>query len=130
MANAAKGLSNILILDGQLKTDLMKIAPKILMLTYDKNPEVADTMKELWSALIDAEKENQLITERWTDIYTEAFKGMEAKEPRKQSASCLLLSDLIGNRTWPELKLHFKDVFLLCLGFLEHEKDEVKIGAY
>ena len=58
MANAAKGLSNILILDGQLKTDLMKIAPKILMLTYDKNPEVADTMKELWSALIDVEKEN------------------------------------------------------------------------
>jgi hypothetical protein len=55
---------------------------------------------------------------------------MEAKEHRTQSAACLLLSDLVGNRTWPELKSHFKDVFLLCLGFLEHEKDNVKIAAY
>jgi len=52
------------------------------------------------------------------------------KDHRKQSSSCLLLSDLISNRTWPELKIHFKEVFLLCLGFLEHEKDNVKIAAY
>ena len=58
VANAAKGLSNILVLDEQLKKDLVKIAPKILMLTYDQNPEVSDTMKELWSSLIDVEKEN------------------------------------------------------------------------
>ena len=78
------------------------------MLTYDGNPEVADTMKELWGALVDVEKENALITERWEDIYNEAFKGMESKEFRKNQSSSLLLSDLMSNRTWPELKSHFK----------------------
>jgi hypothetical protein len=40
MTNAAKGLSNILVLDEKLKEDLRKIAPKILILTYDYNQEV------------------------------------------------------------------------------------------
>jgi division protein CdvB (Snf7/Vps24/ESCRT-III family) len=61
MTNAAKGLSNILVLDEKLKEDLRKIAPKILILTYDYNQEVQETMKQLWSALVDVEKESELI---------------------------------------------------------------------
>ena len=40
---------------------LRKIAPKILILTYDYNQEVQETMKQLWSALVDIEKESELI---------------------------------------------------------------------
>ena len=40
MTSAAKGLSNILVLDEKLKKDLVKIAPKILVLTYDYNQQV------------------------------------------------------------------------------------------
>lgn len=43
--NAAKGLSSIIMLDDRLKRDLLKIAPKILLLTYDHNNEVNETMK-------------------------------------------------------------------------------------
>ena len=57
MKNAAKGLSNIIMMDDRLKNDLLKITPKILMLTYDYNDDVRDTMKQLWSTLIDVEKE-------------------------------------------------------------------------
>jgi len=57
MKNAAKGLSNIIMMDERLKNDLLKIAPKILMLTYDYNEEVRETMRQLWSTLIDVEKE-------------------------------------------------------------------------
>jgi len=35
--NAAKGLSSIIMLDEKLRNDLMNIAPKILLLTYDHN---------------------------------------------------------------------------------------------
>lgn len=38
--NAAKGLSGILMLDERLRRDLLKIAPKILLLSYDHNNEV------------------------------------------------------------------------------------------
>lgn len=55
--NAAAGLSNIIMLDDRLKQDLMKIVPKILMLTYDVNDGVRDTMKQLWCTLIEADKE-------------------------------------------------------------------------
>ena len=57
MSKAAKGLSNIIMLDDRLKNDLLKITPKILMLTYDYNDEVRDTMRQLWSTLIDIDKE-------------------------------------------------------------------------
>lgn len=57
ISNAAKGLNNIIMLDDRLKQDLLKITPKILMLTYDYNDGVRDTMKQLWSTLIDVDKE-------------------------------------------------------------------------
>ena len=57
MKNAAKGLSNIIMMDDRLKNDLLKITPKILMLTYDYNEEVRETMRQLWSTLIDVKKE-------------------------------------------------------------------------
>jgi len=57
MKNAAKGLSGIIMMDDRLKNDLLKITPKILMLTYDYNEDVRETMKTLWSTLIDVEKE-------------------------------------------------------------------------
>ena len=55
--NAAKGLSNIILLEERLKNDLLKITPKILMLTYDYNEEVRDTMRQLWGTLIDIKEE-------------------------------------------------------------------------
>jgi hypothetical protein len=57
MTSAAKGLANIMMLDDRMKLDLLKIAPKILLLTYDYSKEVSDVMKELWSCLVDVERE-------------------------------------------------------------------------
>jgi hypothetical protein len=41
------------MMDDKLKRDLLKIAPRILLMTYDYNKEVSETMKELWSSLIE-----------------------------------------------------------------------------
>lgn len=46
--NAASGLAGIMSLDPKLKERLLVIAPKILLLTYDYNQGVRDTMKQLW----------------------------------------------------------------------------------
>lgn len=73
MKNAAKGLSNIIMLDDRLKNDLLKITPKILMLTYDYNDEVRDTMRQLWATLIDINKEQQIIEEKWPEILQESL---------------------------------------------------------
>lgn len=61
------------MLDDRLKNDLLKISPKILMLTYDYNPEVRDTMKQLWCTLIDAHLEQKVIDDNWTQILNEAL---------------------------------------------------------
>jgi len=61
------------MLDERLKADLMKITPKILMLTYDYNDEVRDTMRQLWSTLIDVDKEQQVIDEKFPEIIKEAL---------------------------------------------------------
>ena len=63
--NAAKGLSSIVLLDEKLKADLLRIAPKILLLSYDHNDGVKETMKDLWGSLIEVEKEEEVINQRW-----------------------------------------------------------------
>lgn len=82
--NAAKGLSTIIMLDDRLKRDLLKIAPKILLLTYDHNNEVNETMKQLWSNLIEIEKEDQIINDRWAEIFKEALAGLTSNEYRRR----------------------------------------------
>ena len=104
VANAAKGLSNIIMLDKQLKADLVKLAPNILLLTYDQNKDVSHTMRELWTVLIDIDKESQVISDRWNEIYDEAFKGITSTEnSRGKLRAVRCMADLMGNRTWAEI---------------------------
>ena len=130
MKNAAKGLSSIIMLDEKLRGDLLKIAPKILLLSYDHSNEVKDTMKELWTSLIEIEKEEQIINSRWEEIFKEAFSGLNSKEYRRRQSSALALSDLLNNRTWPQIKSRFREVFLTTLGLMDDQKDSVKIAAF
>jgi hypothetical protein len=85
-----------MMLDERLRGDLLKIAPKILLLSYDHNDEVKQTMKELWSSLIEIEKEESIINKRWEEIFKEAFDGLNSKEYRRRQSSALALSDLLN----------------------------------
>lgn len=98
--NAAKGLSSIIMMDEKLRGDLLRIAPKILLMTYDHNNEVKETMRELWGSLIEVEKEEEIINSRWNEIFKEAFEGLNSKEYRRRQSSALALSDLLAQRTW------------------------------
>lgn len=127
--NAAKGLSSIIMLDEKLSRDLLKIAPKILLLTYDHNDEVKETMKQLWSTLVEVEKEEQIINSRWEEIFKEAFAGLNSKEYRRRQSASLALTDLLANREWYQLKERFREVFLLSFGLLDDNNDGVKAAA-
>ena len=70
--------------DDKLKAELLKIAPKILLLSYDHSNEVKETMKELWSTLVEVEKEEQFINERWDEIFKQALDGLVSKEYRRR----------------------------------------------
>ena len=126
MKNAAQGLSGLIMLDDGLKEDLRKLTPKILLLTYDHNPEVRDTMRQLWSTLIDADKEQQVLEEKWPEIFAEALSCMKHKEYRKRISACLVLQDLLPNRKWPEIREHFTELFLQSLALLDDDVEEVK----
>ena len=65
MKNAAKGLSSLLVLDVKLKRELIKITPKILLLTYDPNQEISETMRELWATLVEIQDEEKIVEEKW-----------------------------------------------------------------
>lgn len=87
-------------------------------------------MKELWNNLIEVEKEEQIINNRWEDIYKEAFNGINSKEYRMRQSSALALSDLMANRTWEQIRPRFREVFLYSLGLLDDTSDTVKMAAY
>lgn len=65
------------MLDDRLKDDLMKITPKILLLTYDYDEGVRDTMRQLWGTLISVEQEPKVIEEKWPEILAEALSYMK-----------------------------------------------------
>lgn len=127
--NAAKGLANIMMLDDRLKDDLLKITPKILLLTYDYDEGVRDTMRQLWGTLISVEQEPKVIEEKWPEILAEALSYMKEKEWRKRLAASLVLADLLPNRTWADIKDRFKDVFLGSLILLNDDVESVKKSA-
>ena len=53
----------------------------------------------------------------------EALNGMKQKEQRKRLSGCLVLQDLIPNRSWKDVKEHFKDLFLGSLSLLDDDND-------
>ena len=119
------------MLDAQLKADLVKLAPNILLLTYDSNKDVSHTMRELWTVLIDVDKEQQVITDRWSEIYEEAFKNIKSTEnPRNKLRSICAMTDLMGNRSWAEIQKHFRIILLTALGSLDSESDAAKASCY
>ena len=88
-------------------------------------------MRELWTVLIDIDQENKVIEERWNEIYEEAYKGIKNEEnPRNKLRAVKALTELMGNRTWAEIKKHFRVIFLTSLASLDSEKEKVKIACY
>lgn len=47
-----------------------------------------------------------------------------------RQSSALALSDLLGQRSWKQIKPRFRDVFLYSLGLLDDTADSVKMAAY
>ena len=110
---------------------MVKLAPNILLLTYDSNKDVSHTMRELWTVLIDIDKENQVISERWNEIYEEAFKSIQNTDnPRNKLRAIRAMTDLMINRSWAEIKKNFRLIFLIALGSLESERDMEKAACY
>ena len=99
------------------------------MLTYDYNDGVRDTMKQLWSTLIDVDKEQQVVDERFQEILAEALSYMKAKEFRKRLSAALILQDLLPNRDWKEVKDKFRDIFLGALALLDDDIEAVVKAA-
>lgn len=87
-------------------------------------------MKELWSELVDVKEEEQIILDRWNEIYKECYLGLKSKEYRKRQASCSALSDYLLKKQWSQISSHFKEIFLISFGLLDDDKDTVKMAAF
>lgn len=54
---------------------------------------------------------------------------MKQKEFRKRLSACLVLTDLLPNKSWKQLKDNFKELFLGSLALLDDDMDAVKKAA-
>ena len=133
LKNAARGISSLLMLDDKIRVSLIKIAPKILLMTYDPNQEVQDTMRQLWSSLIPASEEPTFIINRWDEIFQSCVSGIKSEAWRSRQAACLCLTDLIQaqSRTWSDISKDYRIIFLTSLGLMSDDaKDSVKHAAF
>ena len=55
---------------------------------------------------------------------------MNTDNPRNKLRAVSALSDLMGNRTWPEIQKHFRVIFLTSLAGLDSEQQQLKAACY
>ena len=124
--NAASGLAGVISLDPKLKERLLVIAPKILLLTYDYNQGVRDTMRQLWCQLIDVENEAKVIAEKWPEIQDMALESIQKREFRNRLSGCLVLADLVPNREWNDIKGKFRELFTGALSLWGDDMETIR----
>ena len=67
-----------------------------------------------------------MIEEKWPEILDLCLDYMKQKEFRKRLSACLVLCDLIPNRTWQQIKIKFRELFLGSLNLLDDDVDAIK----
>lgn len=64
-------LQSILTNDNSMKSDLIALAPKLIIMQYDPNESIRATMQEVFLTIFTPEDEKQLYKDRWEDILKE-----------------------------------------------------------
>jgi len=119
-------LSSILQNDNSMKTDLIALAPKLIILQYDYNEQIWATMKEVFLTLFTPEEEKQLLNDRWEDIMKEMMVyAKDKKEYRKWLQGALALSDYLVSKEWDQIKKYFEELFTLGFQLLEDSNEQV-----
>jgi hypothetical protein len=50
--------------------------------------------------MVPVEEESSVLEEKWPEILKECLDNFKAKEFRKRLSGCLLLAELVPNKTW------------------------------
>ncbi|CAI2382409.1 unnamed protein product [Moneuplotes crassus] len=128
---AAESLHGILLEDEQVRKDLLKMVPKLFLMTYDYNEEIRDTMKEVMSVLVTGKEEKQIILDNFDDVVKELFDAIKnKKEFRKRLAALYALSDVISWQEWAKIKTIFSQLYELSFKGIDDPNDNVKKAAF
>ena len=128
---AAESLQGILLEDKQVREDLVKMVPKIFLMTYDYNEDIRNTMKEVMSILVTGKEEKQLISDKWDEIIIELLEAVNnKKEFRKRLAGLHALSEVIYWEDWSRIKKIFKELFDIGFRLIDDSNENVKKAAF
>lgn len=122
---AAVGFAHIAKLAGDdLKPYLSTMLPRIYRLQFDPNPEVQETMSNIWQSLV-PETRNKL-EEFLPEILKELMTEITSRIWRHRESSARAMADLLQGRQWDQLKDTFAQIWKLAFRVADDIKETVR----
>ena len=123
------GLSNILsdaATDGYL-TQNRKIYPALFRYRFDPNPNVRNSMNEIWAAIV--KEPAKIIDLHFDSIMNDLLKNILGKEWRVRQASCAAIADLVQGRPLDKYEKYLTKIWELTFKVCDDIKESVRDAA-
>lgn len=125
---AAYGMASVASIAGDaLKPHMKTLIPRLYRSTFDPNPLVRDSMRHIWTVLVDDQRE--VLHAHLSDILSLLTKDMTRQQWRVRESAALATSDILQGIEWVDLRDMFETVLVSCFRVMDDVKESVVIAG-
>lgn len=125
---AAYGMASVASIAGDaLKPHIKSLIPRLYRSTFDPNPLVRDSMRHIWTILVDDQRE--VLQEHISEILDLLTKDMTRQQWRVRESAALAMSDILQGVEWIDLKENFETILVCCFRVMDDVKESVALAG-
>lgn len=109
-----------------LKPFLPTLVPLLYRSSYDPNPRVAQSMRNILNSITDARK---AADEFFEPIMKELLKGLVSNVWRTRESSCYAISDALQSKLYSHVEPFLKELWFCCFRVIDDIKESVRKAA-
>jgi len=125
---AAYGMASVASIAGDaLKPHVKALIPRLYRSTFDPNVLVRDSMRHIWTILVDDQRE--VLHEHASDIVKLLNKDMTRQQWRVRESAALAMSDILQSIDWVDMKDMFETILVCCFRVMDDVKESVALAG-
>ncbi|KAJ8329188.1 proteasome component M29 [Batrachochytrium dendrobatidis] len=112
----------------ELQQHLPSLVPRLYRYQFDPNQKVAESMKNIWRALV---KNPKKAMDTYMDLILEdILNSLGDRMWRTREASCAALADFLSGRQMSEMEPYLQRLWTMCFRALDDIKETVRNAAF
>lgn len=125
---AAYGMASVASIAGDaLKPHIKALIPRLYRSTFDPNALVRDSMRHIWTILVDDQRE--VLREHVSDILKVLTKDMTRQQWRVRESAALAMSDILQGTEWADIREMFEAILVCCFRVMDDVKESVALAG-